>query len=115
MPFESQAKYMLTQFLISIGKPFFLILVHLSDFLISSSFTEDQKEKDKQKIFSLVKEFHSNYHSSKSFSPGTTYIKASGATYNENEMVNMVDVALDFWLTEGVKTSLFSQKLRQFT
>lgn len=115
---------MLKKLLISIGKPFFFIFFYLLDLFFFTTNEEDsdnqtqlqdQKSKDKNKIFSLVKKFHSDYHSNKSFTPGTTYIKASGATYDENEMVNMTDVALDFWLTEGVKTALFSQKLRQFT
>ncbi len=75
----------------------------------------EAKKKDKEQIFKLVRDYYRNYHDSKQFFPGKSYIKASGATYNDEEMVNIVDVALDFWLTEGTKTATLAHKLRQLT
>ncbi len=114
---------MFARLLIYLGKPFYFLLHLLLEFFVVTVSTQEptalnlnhQKNKDKKRIFDLVKKFHSDYHANTQFTPGMTYIKASGATYDEQEMINMADVALDFWLTEGVKTAQFSQKLRQFT
>lgn len=76
---------------------------------------KDHKENDKQKIFNLVNAYYNKYHQKKQFVPNKNYIKASGVTYGPEEMVNMVDVALDFWLTEGKKVTELTQKLKQYT
>jgi len=75
----------------------------------------NQKDDDKNEIFRLITKYYLNYHKNKKFTEGKTYIRSSGATFNQKEMINITDVALDFWLTEGTKTALFSQKLRNIT
>lgn len=67
---------------------------------------------DKEKIFTLIDSYYMKYHKKRKSS---SYIRASGATYDQNEMKNIVDVALDFWLTEGPKSLQFASKLREFT
>lgn len=77
--------------------------------------TKDLKQHDKDEIFKLVKSFYQKYHQKKPFNPNKDYIKTSGVTYDSKEMNGIVDVALDFWLTEGKKTHALSEKLKNFT
>lgn len=41
-------------------------------------------------------------------------IHYAGRVYDENEMINLVDSALEFWLTSGRYTKLFEEKLADF-
>jgi CDP-4-dehydro-6-deoxyglucose reductase, E1 len=97
----------------SIGQPFFNLFTKTIKLI--SLYNQDSKQQDKDEIFTLVEKFHSKYHNPTPFKSGKSYIKASGATYNSEEMKSMVDVALDFWLTEGKKVFTLGQKLKKFT
>lgn len=48
------------------------------------------------------------------FVPGTTNINYAGRVFNEREMENLVESALDFWLTSGSFTEKFEKKLAEF-
>ena len=48
------------------------------------------------------------------FSPGTSKIQYAGRVFNEQEMINLVDSALNFWLTYGRYSELFEKKLSAF-
>ena len=76
---------------------------------------QNSRQHDKDEIFKLINKFYKTHHPTKPFIPGESYIKASGATYDSSEMKGIVDVALDFWLTEGRKAFSFTKKLKEFT
>lgn len=54
----------------------------------------------RKEILKLVKEFHSS-QTLATFEPGKSQIPFAGRIYDEEEMVNLVDSSLDFWLTTG--------------
>lgn len=55
----------------------------------------------KQEILEKVREYYHIAHEGKTFVPYETKVPYSGRVYDEREMVNLVDSALDFWLTLG--------------
>ncbi len=68
----------------------------------------------KQQILDLVKEYHNTYHKNKKeYYPGDRIPYAS-RVYDEKEMQNLVDSALEFWLTSGRYTDEFEQKLSEY-
>lgn len=72
---------------------------------------ENMTEKEaRNEILSMTKEYCAKYHNEvKEFEEGDRVPYAS-RVYNENEMVNLVDSALEFWLTTGKYTNLFEEK-----
>lgn len=72
---------------------------------------ENMTEKEARKeILSMTKEYCAKYHNeAKEFEEGDRVPYAS-RVYDENEMVNLVDSALEFWLTTGKYTNLFEEK-----
>lgn len=68
----------------------------------------------KEKIEMLVREYYRKEHNpQKDFQPGDK-IFYSGRIYDEEEMVNLVDAALEFWLTSGHYTEEFEAGLANF-
>ena len=62
----------------------------------------DRKEQLKQEIFRLTREYYQEVHASKGkFVPGKTKVNYGGRLFDDEEMVNLVDASLDFWLTAG--------------
>ena len=69
------------------------------------------QEQDKQAILSAVAEYFEKYHNvKKDFTEGQRIPYAS-RVYDSNEAVNLVDSALEFWLTAGRYTDEFEKKL----
>ena len=50
-------------------------------------------------------------HARKDFEPGVSYIPVTGKTFYEEEISAAVSASLDFWLTEGNRTSEFEHEL----
>ena len=74
----------------------------------------DNKEKLRVRILSLVKEYYKSSPSKDKFVPGKSYIHYGGRYYDENEMVNLVDSSLDFWLTQGPWTQKFESEFSKW-
>ena len=66
----------------------------------------------KQKIFEQVKKLHRQ--KKERFVPGRDYINYAGRVYDENELINLTDASLDFWLTAGKYAAEFEKKLASF-
>jgi len=64
----------------------------------------------KSQIHMLVAEYAETHHKRKAYSPGD-YITYAGRVYDAKEMQNLVDSALEFWLTGGHFTDEFERKL----
>ncbi len=62
---------------------------------------QTQKDKLKQDIFLKIEEYYKLIHEPKSFTPGESRVPYSGRVFDSREMINLVDSALDFWLTSG--------------
>lgn len=70
-------------------------------------------QKIRKQILGLVKEFYQN-KLKEEFIPGKTLIRQADAVCDEKEMLNLVEVALDFWLTSGRYSREFEEKLTRF-
>ena len=76
----------------------------------------DPREKQiRVKIFKLIKELYQIREGGMSkFIPGESPISYAGRIYDENEIISLVDSALDFWLTEGRYTTKFENDFSAF-
>ena len=58
-----------------------------------------KKEELKRQILQLTREYYNEVHkTSKVFEPGKSFVNYGGRYFNDEEMVNLVDSSLDFWL-----------------
>ncbi len=71
-------------------------------------------EKLKQETLDKVREYYELVHKPRPFAPYRTRIQYSGRVFGEEEMVNLVDSALDFWLTLGPYGDLFEEKVKRY-
>lgn len=61
-----------------------------------------KKEELKAQILELTREYYNEVHGQpKEFIPGKTKVNYGGRFFDAEEMVNLVDSSLDFWLTAG--------------
>lgn len=75
---------------------------------------ENKTEKEaRQEILALVEEYCSKYHEKKPYQEGDRISYAS-RVYDSAEMKNLVDSALEFWLTAGRYTEAFEKKFAQY-
>ena len=76
---------------------------------------EKTQEQARQEILDLVADYCKTYHinNKKKYEPGNRIPYAS-RVYDETEMVNLVDSALEFWLTSGRYTDEFEAKLAEY-
>ena len=77
-------------------------------------FDNKTEQRAKEEILNLVKEYCETYHNvGKSFEEGQRIPYAS-RVYDSAEMVNLVDSALEFWLTAGRYTDQFEKRLAEY-
>lgn len=75
---------------------------------------ENKTEKEARKeILEAVREYCSTYHGGKEYTPGDR-IPYAGRVYDQEEMTNLVDSALEFWLTAGRYTVEFEKKFAEY-
>lgn len=71
-----------------------------------------KKEELKAQILELTREYYKEVHTPKrEFEPGKSFVHYGGRFFNDEEMVNLVDSSLDFWLTQGPWTHKFERRL----
>lgn len=71
-----------------------------------------RKEELKAQILELTREYYKEVHAQKNeFEPGKSFVHYGGRFFNDEEMVNLVDSSLDFWLTQGPWTRKFERRL----
>lgn len=71
-----------------------------------------RKEDLKAQILELTREYYKEVHAQKNeFEPGKSFVHYGGRYFNDEEMVNLVDSSLDFWLTQGPWTHKFERRL----
>ena len=76
-----------------------------------------KQEQLKQEILSKVEEYYHLVHKPKQiekFVPNKSKINYAGRVFDEQEMINLVDSSLDFWLTYGKYSKEFEKRLAQF-
>jgi CDP-6-deoxy-D-xylo-4-hexulose-3-dehydrase len=67
----------------------------------------------REEILSAVTEYCDKYHAPKEYRQGDRIPYAS-RVYDHDEMVNLVDSALEFWLTSGRYTTEFEKKFAEY-
>ncbi|NQT30025.1 MAG: lipopolysaccharide biosynthesis protein RfbH [Candidatus Saganbacteria bacterium] len=72
-----------------------------------------QRDELRKKILKDVKRFHLLKKEPK-FVPGQSKVNYAGRVYDEKELINLVDSALDFWLTTGRFAAEFEKRLAKF-
>jgi CDP-6-deoxy-D-xylo-4-hexulose-3-dehydrase len=75
------------------------------------------KEQLKAEILSKVAEYYRQAHApvqDAPFVPGKTRVNYAGRVFDQDELVNLVDSSLDFWLTAGRYAETFTGKLEDF-
>lgn len=71
-----------------------------------------RKEELRAQILELTREYYHEVHAPKEdFVPGKTFVHYGGRYFDDEEMVNLVDSSLDFWLTQGPWTRKFEKGL----
>lgn len=76
-------------------------------------FENKTQEQAKEEILELVKEYCDKFHAKKPYEEGDR-ISYAGRVYDHNEMVNLVDSALEFWLTTGRYADEFEKKFAEY-
>jgi len=66
---------------------------------------------EKTKTYALLKQ---QEQSQNTFIPGETPVHYAGRVYNENELLNLVDSSLEFWLTYGRFSKEFETTLAEY-
>ncbi len=66
----------------------------------------------RQKILESVAEYYKIFHQRENDS--NSYLPYAGRVYDHHEMMNLVDSALDFWLTAGKWTDQFERNFAKF-
>ncbi|WP_321422007.1 lipopolysaccharide biosynthesis protein RfbH [uncultured Methanobacterium sp.] len=72
------------------------------------------EKKLRMEIFEKIIAFYKLKTEKEAFIPGESHINYAGRIYNENEMIALVDSALDFWLTAGRYAQKFEESLAEF-
>lgn len=76
---------------------------------------EGMNEQDaRESILNMVSEYCDKYHNQKKVFQAGDRIPYASRVYDHEEMVNLVDSALEFWLTSGRYTDEFEKKLAQY-
>ena len=72
------------------------------------------EQQAKQEILDMVAEYCDKYHNNKKqFEPGDS-IRYASRVYDHDEMCNLVDSALEFWLTAGRYTKQFETEFAKY-
>ncbi len=76
-------------------------------------FENKTEQQARNEILELVKEYCNTYHTTKEYTTGDR-ISYARRVYDQEEMVNLVDSALEFWLTAGRYTDQFEKDLAAY-
>lgn len=77
-------------------------------------FEDKTEEQAREEILSMVGEYCDKFHNqNKPFKPGDRITYAS-RVYDREEMCNLVDSALEFWLTSGRYTAEFEKRFAEY-
>jgi len=86
----------------------------MAQFLPFTTNILEQEQVLREQVFAAVKDYYQYKFIHKIFTPGQTYIPASGKVFDEQELVHLVDASLDFWLTTGRYAAEFEQRFAEW-
>src|SRR5512141_1285315 len=67
----------------------------------------------KERIFSDVRELVKERLEGQTFVPGKSMVRYAGRFYDAQEVVNLVDASLEFWLTAGRYADEFENRIAE--
>jgi len=74
-----------------------------------------KKEDLKNQILELAREYYKEVHAQpKTFEPGKSFVNYGGRYFDDQEIVNLVDSSLDFWLTAGPWAHKFETRFAEW-
>ena len=76
-------------------------------------FENKSEAEARQQILDQVREYYEKYHVKKPYEQGDR-ISYAGRVYDAEEMTNLVDASLEFWLTAGRYAEQFEKKFAEF-
>ena len=68
----------------------------------------------RSRILELTREFHRENWPPQAFDPGKSPVNVTGKVFDGDELANLVDASLDFWLTTGRYAKIFERDLARF-
>jgi len=71
-------------------------------------------QKLREDVLDKVRIFYRDREKPASFTPGVDSVNYAGRVYDENELMDLVDSALDFWLTAGRYADRFEREFSDF-
>jgi CDP-6-deoxy-D-xylo-4-hexulose-3-dehydrase len=74
----------------------------------------DEAARAKQEILDAVRRYHAVAHAREPWAPFKGRVNYAGRVYGPEELVNLVDASLDFWLTLGPWGDLFENRMRDW-
>lgn len=77
-------------------------------------FENKTEEQAREAILKMVQEYADTFHNQKKEFKAGQKIPYASRVYDSTEMVNLVDSALEFWLTSGRYTDEFERKLAEY-
>lgn len=77
-------------------------------------FEHKTEEEARKEILSAVEEYYQTFHAKKKEFREGDRISYASRVYNQEEMCNLVDSALEFWLTSGRYTQQFETELAEY-
>lgn len=66
------------------------------------------------RIVELVRRYHATAFAQDDFVPGQTRIPCAGRVFDDDELVHLIEAALDFWLTTGRFAHQFEREFARF-
>lgn len=87
--------------------------VDVSPFDLTSLSKDCDEAELRSMILGLTGEYARRFHATKPFEPGVSPVPVSGKVFGDTDVCNLVDSALDFWLTTGRFNDAFEAKLAQ--
>lgn len=75
-----------------------------------------KQEELKKQILELTAQYYAEVHdpAKKEFVPGESFVHYGGRVFDEQEMKNLIDSSLDFWLTTGPWTLEFENRFAKW-
>ena len=74
----------------------------------------NKEEALRSKILKLTEEYYNLKFSDNNFLPGETYVNYAGRIFDHEELTNLVDSSLDFWLTAGRYADIFEKEFAKY-
>lgn len=88
--------------------------VEPEDVTVSPAEAVNEANRLRSEILDKVTEYYRLVHERRDWVPGEGRVHYAGRVFDENEMRNMTDSVLDFWLTAGRYAETFERKLGGF-